>query len=57
MCHVEQKSDEEITEPPNRPRQNWEEAFRLMAERGDDLLFDGDSALQTAWDHDEWQWD
>ncbi len=35
-------------------RQNWEVAFRAMAERGDDRLLDGPLLTHTKWDEDEW---
>ncbi len=39
-----------------RPRQGWDEQFRLMAERGDDRL-PGEAAVSlTEWDEDEWEW-
>jgi antitoxin MazE len=38
-----------------QPRQDWESAFRAMAERGDDELLDKDLLAQTQWDEDEWQ--
>ncbi len=39
-----------------QPRQDWERAFRAMAERGDDSLLDHGSPPQNHWDEDEWQW-
>lgn len=39
-----------------QPRQDWERAFRAMAERGDDALLDDNVLAQTQWDEDEWQW-
>ncbi len=39
-----------------RPRQDWEEAFRAMAESGDDALLDENLLPQTQWDEAEWQW-
>ncbi len=39
-----------------RPRQNWEELFRAMAEKGDDRLIDGDLNGHSSWDKDEWEW-
>ena len=39
---------------PQRPREGWNEAFRSMAERGDDRLLDKMSA--TKWDREEWEW-
>jgi len=37
------------------PREGWESAFRLMAERGDDVLGD-DVATLTSFDDTEWKW-
>jgi len=37
-----------------RPREGWEDSFRLMAERGDDRLLD--EALPTSFDAKEWSW-
>ena len=36
------------------PRQGWEEAFRAMAERGDDGVLLG--KISNAFDRDEWTW-
>jgi antitoxin MazE len=36
------------------PRQDWEEAFKAMAESGDDRLLD--AATETKWDKEEWEW-
>jgi hypothetical protein len=38
------------------PRAGWDESFRLMAERGDDQLFDEESVNQSCWDDAEWEW-
>ena len=38
----------------NRPRSGWDEQFRIMAEAGDDGLFDG--LTLTRHDTDEWKW-
>jgi antitoxin MazE len=38
------------------PRHGWQEAFRAMADEGDDKLIDGDSLLVTTWDEEEWEW-
>ena len=46
--------DHLIIRPLSRPRQNWEEQFRAMAEHGDDQQLD--AATPTQWDRDEWQW-
>ncbi len=34
----------------------WPEAFRRMAERGDDALLDADLASSSQWDEEEWEW-
>jgi antitoxin MazE len=38
------------------PREDWDEAFRQMAEAGDDVLLDQNIQLSTAWDETEWEW-
>jgi antitoxin MazE len=40
--------------PATRPRAGWAEAFRAMAERGDDHLID--EPRPTRWDRNEWRW-
>ncbi len=56
-------SDEvQIDVEPNRiiirsahaPREGWKRAFRLMAERGDDVLTEPESL--TSFDDEEWTW-
>lgn len=37
-------------------RRGWAEAFRAMAERGDDTLLDGEAASGSSWDEQEWEW-
>ena len=39
-----------------RPRSGWDEAFRRMAEVGDDELLDRENLGQTEWDQTEWEW-
>ena len=39
-----------------RARAGWEDAFRAMAERGDDTLLDAEPLASTEWDMSEWQW-
>lgn len=45
-----------IIRPAEHARQGWEQQFRLMAERGDDRLLDGDRATLSNWDEEEWEW-
>jgi antitoxin MazE len=53
---LEAEDDRIIIRSTKQPRHDWEHAFRLMAERGDDSLLDSGSPAQTQWDEDEWQW-
>jgi antitoxin MazE len=39
-----------------RPREGWAEAFKGMAERGDDALLDGETPGLSKWDEEEWEW-
>jgi antitoxin MazE len=39
---LEAQKDRIIIRPVSYPRQGWDEAFRAMAERGDDRLLDDD---------------
>jgi len=45
-----------VIQRSQRPRQNWDEQFKKMAERRDDRLLDEDAISLTRWDADEWQW-
>ncbi|RPH86600.1 MAG: AbrB/MazE/SpoVT family DNA-binding domain-containing protein [Desulfobacteraceae bacterium] len=45
-----------IIRPVSNPRSGWNDAFREMAENGDDLLVDGDEIIAHPWDETEWQW-
>jgi len=53
---LEMRSNQIIIRPAHRVRDNWEEAFKTMAQLGDDALLDGDSLTPTTWDEEEWQW-
>lgn len=53
---LEAEDDRIIIRSMKQPRQDWDRAFRAMAERGDDALLDNDSFTHTRWDEDEWQW-
>jgi antitoxin MazE len=53
---LEAQDDQIIIRPATYPRQGWDEAFRAMAERGDDQLLDDDLIGQTRWDREEWEW-
>ena len=51
---LELESDQIIIRSARRPRQDWDEQFRRMAEAGEDRLLD--PVMLSTWDVDEWQW-
>ena len=61
QCGLENEVEIEIHErkiiirPPYSPRAEWDRAFKIMAERGDDKLLDPDVSI-SRWDKDDWQW-
>ncbi len=50
---IEVRDNEVIIRPVKRPRQNWEEAFKTMAEKGDDQLIEFPN---SHWNNEEWEW-
>jgi antitoxin MazE len=53
---IEVENDQIIIRPVSNPRVGWDDAFRKMAENGDDVLIDGKQTLTHIWDETEWQW-
>lgn len=45
-----------IVRPSRQVRHDWDDAFKTMAENGDDGLPDDDRLPSTAWDEEEWAW-
>ncbi len=45
-----------IIRPVRNPREGWDEAFKMMRERGDDEPIINDKNLTHSWDEEEWQW-
>jgi antitoxin MazE len=45
-----------VIRPAEQVRSGWDEAFRRMADKGDDALLDRDSLAPTRWDESEWEW-
>jgi len=48
------RQDHLVVRPSRRPRQDWDERFRAMADQGDDRLLDAGTG--TKWDETEWRW-
>jgi antitoxin MazE len=53
---LELDRDRIVIQPVSRPRQGWDQAFRAMAEQGEDRLLDEDLTGQSSWDANEWEW-
>ena len=52
---IEAEANQIVIRSAHAPREGWNEAFRLMADRRDDKLLDGPASL-TAFDEVEWDW-
>ncbi len=46
-----------IIRPLQQAREGWDDAFKKMAEKGDDRLIIDDEKLSHTWDEEEWQWE
>ena len=53
---LEVENNRIIIRPVSSPRSGWEDAFRMMAEKGDDRLVIEDENISHSWDEEEWQW-
>ena len=53
---LEVEKDKIIIRPIISHRVGWENAFKVMAEDGDDELEIEDDKLSHSWDEEEWQW-
>ena len=42
--------------PVSNPRAGWDDAFKAMADRGDDTIIDEARNISHSWDDDEWRW-
>ena len=45
-----------VIRPISNPRIGWDNAFKAMAEKGDDALVDGETGVLNSWEEKEWQW-
>jgi len=50
------QNEDLIIRSVDRPRSGWEDAFRHMAQQGDDMILNRDSWPKTQWDETEWEW-
>ncbi len=56
MSSPETGSSGPAIQPDLRPREGWGEAFKAMAEQGEDQLLDEEVIGTTSWDQEEWEW-
>ena len=52
---IEAQENQIVIRASRKPREGWEDAFRIMAKHGDDRLLD-ESVVHSGWDQDEWEW-
>lgn len=45
-----------VVRPISAPRANWEESFRLMAKKRDDVVQSEYESMPNDWDKTEWEW-
>ena len=53
---LEVEKNQIIIRPVSKPRAGWKNAFKTMAETGDDELIQGTEYMSHSWDEEEWQW-
>lgn len=53
---LEVENNQIIIRPVSNPREGWDDAFRSMAEEGDDSLVMGEESINHSWDEEEWKW-
>ena len=53
---IEVVKNQIIIRPVKNAREGWEDAFKVMGEKGDDQLIIEDENILYSWDEEEWQW-
>ncbi|HWR92461.1 MAG TPA: AbrB/MazE/SpoVT family DNA-binding domain-containing protein [Desulfobacterales bacterium] len=53
---IEVEKNQIIVRPVKNARDGWDEAFKIMGERGDDALLIDEKSISHSWDEKEWQW-
>lgn len=53
---IEVRGSEIVVRTLRRAREGWREAFRRMAENGDDRMLDAGTPALSSWDEQEWEW-
>lgn len=50
------EKDKIVIRPVLNPRADWDRAFEIMADSGDDALLNGNENVIHSWDEEEWEW-
>jgi len=53
---IEVVKNQIIIRPVKNAREGWDNAFKVMGEKGDDQLLIEDENILHSWDEEEWQW-
>jgi len=53
---LEPKKDSIVIRPVEKPRAGWEESFEKMRLKGDDVLLDKETEIDSEWNEEEWKW-
>jgi antitoxin MazE len=53
---LEVENNQIIIRSISKPRAGWDNAFKTMAQKGDDELISGTENISHSWDEEEWQW-
>ncbi len=53
---LEVEKNQIIIRPISNPRTDWDNAFKAMADGGDDTLINGETHISHPLDKKEWQW-
>jgi antitoxin MazE len=53
---IEVEKNQIIIRPIKNAREGWDDAFKVMGEKGDDKHIITDENLSHSWDEEEWQW-
>ncbi len=53
---LEVEKNQIIIRPVTNPREHWDDAFKIMADKGDDALVIGQENISHSWDEEKWQW-
>lgn len=53
---LELLQDRIVIRAVDKARKGWSDAFKDMAERGEDRLLEGGTLVPNAWDGEDWVW-